>query len=466
METRTESYKALWEAIWHLEREIDLFDRRIGDTYYWPILRGTVVRRLAARFGFHAPLTAKIWTLRFKRGSAACAAIATNRDLLWGSVAVGDSILIPFGRKQMREGRVVDVFSDRILHEADLGRFVVLDNSSHLGRYDEAPARSVRDWDSVRLASRIRAMSSFPALLAPAKAEYRKLNEALKRELGTPFPLSVANLAFRCAAFDEGRSLSRDIFSCSGARRLFIAGRHSAPEALAAANDLAMTTVELQHGVITRYDPDFHYPGRPQVPYAPDRLLTFSRYWTEDIDLPRQTRAVVIGSANISPDLARSEPKVARRVVFVSQWAVGSKLIEVAAAMAAAAPEWEFVFRPHPLGDVRRHKAYLARHAGSLRNLSISNPHGDLYRLLASADVQIGVYSTSLYEGMVLGLRTIVLALPGAEHLTRVIEEGDAAFARNAAEAAALLPTAPASRDPGKYYAAPVPSIAAAMAAN
>jgi len=73
--------------------------------------------------------------------------------------------------------------------------------------------------------------------------------------------------------------------------------------------------------------------------------------------------------------------------------------------------------------------------------------------------VQIGVYSTSLFEGMALGARTILVDLPGIESMTGVLEAGEASLARNGAEIAAALGVAPMVVDTSRYYAPPVKSV-------
>lgn len=92
-------------------------------------------------------------------------------------------------------------------------------------------------------------------------------------------------------------------------------------------------------------------------------------------------------------------------------------------------------------------------------NLRISPTTEEFYTLLAGADVQIGVGSTGLFEGMALGARTIVLNLFGAERMEAVLASGEAVLAHSGEEIAALLNGAPAARDTSKYYAPPVPSV-------
>jgi hypothetical protein len=170
---------------------------------------------------------------------------------------------------------------------------------------------------------------------------------------------------------------------------------------------------------------------------------------------------IVIGSS-AGTDRISSE-KVQRRLIVLSQWTIGQRLAEITRELAALAPDWDIVFRPHPLEDVRRHAACFANGPSNVR---VSNERHSLHALLATAQTQLGVYSTALYEGMAAGLRTIVVALPGAEHLDFSIANGDAALTRNATEIAAQLAVAPRATATSRYYAAPAPSIAALLSSH
>jgi hypothetical protein len=80
----------------------------------------------------------------------------------------------------------------------------------------------------------------------------------------------------------------------------------------------------------------------------------------------------------------------------------------------------------------------------------------------SKSSVQLGVYSTALYEGMAAGLRTILFDLPGIEHMDTCLQRGDAILATQPKDAASLLATAPRAKD-ASFYLMPAVSIAAAL---
>jgi hypothetical protein len=216
-----------------------------------------------------------------------------------------------------------------------------------------------------------------------------------------------------------------------------------------AARDLGIPVVELQHGAVTPYHLGYSYPGRPEVADQPDELWCFGSYWAETVELPAGMRTAVIGAPFVRP-LPADEvaAKDARRVVVVSQGTIGRELAKVALELARLRPDLEVVFRLHP----SEHAADYGSLASSAVRLSVG-PGEPTLGLLASAGYQVGVATTALFEGMVLGCRTAVVQLPGWEYLRPAVERGDAILVRDGAELAQKLPSAPICHDSSAYYA-------------
>lgn len=62
-----------------------------------------------------------------------------------------------------------------------------------------------------------------------------------------------------------------------------------------------------------------------------------------------------------------------------------------------------------------------------------------LYAAQADADVQVGVYSTALMEGIAFGLDTVLVSLPGHEQLAFLVEQNLARRADDAESLANML---------------------------
>ena len=88
-------------------------------------------------------------------------------------------------------------------------------------------------------------------------------------------------------------------------------------------------------------------------------------------------------------------------------------------------------------------------------NFSISHRTPNIFALLAGAGIQVGAFSTTLFEGMALGTKTVVIEMPGSEYMRPAIERGDVLFVRDVEELIAKIDAAPLAADPDYYYAEP-----------
>lgn len=449
------------EAIWRMEKELDLFNRTVFDVHYWPLIRYPASSFLIQRFSNRRPEQPRSQRSTAEKIFRTLSTFVTDATALpWRVRSKFDAVLVPHARKHIRNGRFVEIASEGVVRDPNIGRLLILDWQGPRPDYNSVDRPEVRRRSIVAAIAQIRGRALIRKYFAQSKSEIAHLTSFFQREMGVNFPISAVSLARYISIFVETRALVREILKSSGAKRLFLTSGYGEPAYIAAARDLGMQSIELQYGMISRYHLGYSYPGRPPVPYTADRLLVFGKFWSDSVDLPQGMSTSVIGSSNLSYYRERRARRERRRVVVLSQGTIGLVLFKEAVQAASLAKEWHFIFRSHPGDRIEVYRQYLAA-LGDLApvNFAISTANENTYELLANAEVQIGVYSTSVFEGMALGVRTIVLALSGWENLTRSIELGDAALARNANEIVALLSTAPKARDPDKYYAAPVPSI-------
>ncbi len=195
-----------------------------------------------------------------------------------------------------------------------------------------------------------------------------------------------------------------------------------------AARMRGIPTVEIQHGLIGPEHLAYNLaPGRRPTT-LPDTLLLFGEFWRSlTPGLPfSQTRA--IGYAHLDRSLRRarerSAPAGQRRVLFLSQPSIGVQLSQWATTLAQELPtsEFELIYKLHPSERLSWKQNYPELAASRVRVVE----YGDLYDALAQADVQIGVYSTALFEGFAAGLETLVAALPGHEAVLGLVNAGAA----------------------------------------
>jgi hypothetical protein len=152
---------------------------------------------------------------------------------------------------------------------------------------------------------------------------------------------------------------------------------------------------------------------------------------------------------------AQTQERVAGRVVFTSQGAIGEQLLPLALDAARALPDKHIIFRLHPSEALSDFEAKLAAVGEIPSNFELNARTPNIFALLASAETQVGVFSTTLLEGMALGCKTAIVALPGFEYLQLVVDRGDASIARSADEMVSAIVNAAECRDASYYYAKP-----------
>lgn len=460
MDSRSNLVPRLCEIVWQAERELNLYDRKVAGTAYWALVRHLVFDRLLLQ---DAPRqTASPPWSRTVAGRVArhLGSVVTDLGALPWPVPTGiDTIVVPHPRKFVRNGQVGDRFCDCVLSDETFGRVLVLDLAGPPGHFQERSQRLVRHRGVIGALGQIYGRLGYARYIPDLAAEHAELEHYFRHNYARSFPLSPEVMARNISIHEATRTIARTVLRRTGARRMFIVNAYGEKGLVAAAKDVGMQVMELQHGAIAPYHFGYSFPGRPVVHHAPDYLLVFGQYWTENIDLPAGMRTVVIGSRNLASYRQHASARVPRRILIASQGVTGRQLFDAMLVAAPLAPDWEFVFRPHPGERPGLYRRLLRSRPGNPANLTISGHEEDIYRVLTSAEVQIGVYSTTLFEGMALGLRTVVYKLPGMEFMQPVLDSGEAVLAYCPQDIPALLETAPGVHNPERYYAPPVTSV-------
>lgn len=404
----------LCQAIWHVERELDLLTWQIHKAHPWPIIRMRVFHELTRRSGIHgAPHPVR----RTPYGKAALVGRHV-RGIVGRSPFPGryDALVVPHPRKP----NGVEIYTDEL--RATLGDNALILDSGING----TPLAGSKNLDF---------FTSAAGAIHPRTADDRGIGRALEELTGVRIPVGSL-LAREVPKHLRLRALYRALLRRHGIKTVYVVVAYFHQHIVGAARDLGIRVVELQHGAISPFHLGYSYPGRPEVADQPDELWCFGSYWTDVAELPAGMRTEVMGATF----LPAPGPKEPRRVVFLSQGTVGAELVQVADAVAKEHPELDVLYRLHPS---ERAEDYTIP-AG----LQLSTG-GSTLDLLATATYQVGVSTTALFEGMALGCRTAVANLPGHEYLAPAIAKGHAVLMSRPAE----LTQAPLCDDPSSYYA-------------
>lgn len=295
------------------------------------------------------------------------------------------------------------------------------------------------------------------------------------------FLSGVIETELRVPGFDRG-TVERRLLAFRGARRLYgrvldrvrpgfvLVADTGEFELFAAAKDRGIRCVELQHGIFTRNHP--HALGVTAGAHrerliVPDALLLFGPYWEEELRAGGFYRdeLCVTGSPQIDRfrarrDEVRKSHEGASNVLVTSQGVATDELARFLAETMSLARAGGFECRVdlklHPIYDSSSRKIYERALRGHDVRILASDQRPSTLELLSAADAHVSISSACHYEALGIGVPTIVIPLPGYEHVLPLVEAGHAALAATPPELLGLLRGSKELRVPeevsGRYY--------------
>jgi len=420
------SVRELCEAIWWVESRFNLLEWSVDGVHPWAAARINVYYALAQSCGvFSQPhvVTSRRRMLDLAAGIVA-GAIARNPSRIRRGC---QELVVEHPRSVMIDGIAKDVYT-----EALIGGFIV-DGKSFAtldlpfgGLHSKTPRNDRYYLDAMFVRSRLTMAMSRWRVPAEIDVTGAYVTHALCERFGVE--MDVTRILRRAYL----RFMSRAP-SCLGLleqvrpKRLHLVVAYAWPEFVWAAKKLNIHTIEIQHGTFSRYHLGYSYPGNVKdIPYFPDEFHIWSERWRDQAPLPIPRERV-----NVRPfahlerlkERYKDITKIRGKVVVLSQGALGAKIAR------KVIDNWKWfrgrdvIIKLHPseINSWRGIAEY--RELASLDGVSIMES-GDLYRLLAESETQVGVFSTAIYEGLEFGCETYLLDLPGIEYMDDLIATG------------------------------------------
>lgn len=198
------------------------------------------------------------------------------------------------------------------------------------------------------------------------------------------------------------------------------------------AQNMHITTIELQHGIMGHNHIAYNLPPQTNPRQFPSYMFLFSEYWQKSSRLPSHTQIKVTGYPYFeeqynkilktcqSSNTSRSK----KNILFISQTTIGLELSKFASRLAELidSNKYTIQYKFHPAEYDQWQERMPWLHEKKHLIDIIENKNKTLYQLFASSDIQIGVYSTGIYEGLGFNLKSYIVALPGWENMSSLIE--------------------------------------------
>ncbi len=216
---------------------------------------------------------------------------------------------------------------------------------------------------------------------------------------------------------------------------------------------LRIPVVELQHGVIHSDHIGYSFDNTRKKELFPDYLLTWGEFWNEGIEFPIPSERVIpVGYPYLQQAKQRYENIGSKnQILFISQGTIGAELSQFALQVAQHPDmDYDIVYKLHP-GEYDRWKDEYPWLVDSEFEI-IDDSDTPLYQLFAESSVQIGVYSTAIYEGLMFNLETYIYNCSGSEILRPLIEQGVAQLISSANELESVIGKKDQIFNPDYYF--------------
>ncbi|QQS88666.1 capsular biosynthesis protein [Fusobacterium canifelinum] len=215
-------------------------------------------------------------------------------------------------------------------------------------------------------------------------------------------------------------------FKKKNIKEIYIICAYGKEGVVAAAKDLNIKAIEIQHGTITKYHLAYHYPTNQKIPYFPKYFYSFGKYWEEIVTFPKGTKLRVYGFPYLQNQLIKYKdvPEEKDQILFISQGHVGEKLLYKAIGFAQKNKNKKIVYRLHP-GElrysIRNYINILEKY--TLNNFILEDCKEDLYKLIKESEYIFAVSSTAIYEALALGKDVGIINLPSYEEVIDLIRQ-------------------------------------------
>jgi hypothetical protein len=426
------SVRDICEAFFEIENKYGLNYRKIQGCYAWQLIRMHLYYDITRKTQiFNAPqqkslsLFDKIRTfLPFFKNSLLCNPFNGKYN--------DDILIFDHPRKVIFKGEYCDIYSSFLVDflKGDYS-FEVLE-APYLNKHYTKKQEYVKYTDAIQLGSYIHKKFNKVEFSENEKELIFKVQNVLERTFNIKLNISWM-LTTHILNFQHDFKKYVELFEKRKPKMVFVVVAYENHAIVAAAKHLGIEVIELQHGTITDYHLGYSYPKKTrlngEIPYFPDKILSFGDYWMDEETSPIPRENVIpIGFAYFqeqSKDFVDMDA-IDNQVLFISQGVIGKYLSKLAFEFAKARKDLEIIYKLHP-GEYetwRQNYPELVE-ASAFDNFKvIDNSEIPLYKLLAESNYQVGAFSTAIYEGLMFNCKTFILDVPGVEYLDDLIEKG------------------------------------------
>lgn len=184
------------------------------------------------------------------------------------------------------------------------------------------------------------------------------------------------------------------------------------------AYELGIPTVELQHGVIGRGHAAYNYLRKHDYSYFPQYVFLFSEFWKRTAGFAQsEDRLIPVGYPYLERMMSRypmadADPSGTLHILVLSQPEYSVKLLrdveKLVGMLEESGMNYRLLYKLHP-AEYRMDNSAFDNIRANQNVEVIATPDISLYELFPRCQIQIGVTSTAIFEGLAYELKTLIL---------------------------------------------------------
>lgn len=432
------------EKLFEIEQELDLFNQQIQGIYFWKLIRFEVFIQLSQKLGVYEQAHLKEFNSIFDKIKALFPKIKnTYLHSVFTRNSKVDVLIVEHGRKVLIDDGYVDIYTEHKVNELEhAGASYEIVDKLHVGRHYHKPSKNRSYFEGITISYLIKNFLKQVKFTQYEEKFIKAIEDNVKEVFGVNIGKKVL-LQKRITVFYNKKIQYINMLKKRAVKQVYLVVSYGHEALIAACQELGVECVELQHGTMNYYHVGYSFPYNEKIPYFPDKLELFGKYWQDSTPLPLKPEDISIsGYTHLNNMLINYKDfkKEKNRVVFISQGTVATQMSKVALELAKENSHIEVYYKLHPgeFGRWRNEYKYLQK-AAMFENLHVIENEIHLYELMAMSEFLVGVYSTAIFEGLTLQCKTILLDLPGVEFLEYLIKEDIVKMARNKEDVLKLM---------------------------
>lgn len=422
MENKPTTIKELCEFIWYLEEKYDLLDFEIDGVKVWQYTRMQFYYKLAEASGVLSQPHSRL--SKFDKIKHLFSFVKNSLRDNYFTLTQKDAVVFSHSRTVNVDGELIDIYTKYFIDELlESGKDIVEFESAHLGVHKKQKQNFAHYIDWIALAQRV--YKTFIKVNIPNdKLEVlKKVEDDINSICQSNIDLVVFAIK-SIKTYKATYKIYNKIFQKVKPKVFYTVVSYGQAAIIKAAKDNDIEVVELQHGTFSKYHLGYSFPNRKDpLEYFPDKLYVWSEFWKQLIKMPITNRNVIVDKFRyLEKEKFSHLKRNNKQIVVLSQGAIGEEIAKKILYTYDKFKEYKIIYKLHP-GEFDRWKNYPSLlKLSKYKNIIIIKNEIPLYELFATSSIQIGVFSTALYEGVEFGCKTILLNINGIEYMDRFIE--------------------------------------------